>query len=65
MKKYTTILGREIRVSSNKAKKTFTIIADAAKYRTLQMTKEEFQSCSHNTGNDWAEFLKSNDYYKV
>lgn len=65
MKTLKTITGRILKVSSNKAKRTFTIKTDAATYRTSQMTKEEFDSCEYNTGNDWNNFLKSNDYYKV
>lgn len=65
MKKLTTITGREIKVRSNQSKRTFTIVTSSGKYRTYPMTKEEFRSCEHNTGNDWNNFLKSNDYYKV
>ena len=65
MKTLTTISDRELKVSSNKSKRTFTIVTDAAKYRTYQMSKEEFNDNLHNTGNDWQNFLKSNDYYKV
>ena len=65
MKTLCTISGRELRVSSNQSKRTFTIRTEVAKYRTLPMSKQEFESCEMNTGNDWAEFLKSDDYYKV
>ena len=65
MKTFKTITGRIIKVSDNKSKRTFTIKTDAATYRTSQMTMEEFESCENNTGNDWNDFLKSNDYYKV
>ena len=37
-----TITGREIKVSSNKKTRTFTIRTDSAKYRTLSFTREEF-----------------------
>lgn len=60
-----TITGRELKISSNKSKRTFTIVTDAAKYRTLTMSKEEFESANYWTGQDWAQFLKTNDYYKV
>ena len=36
-----------------------------AKYRTIQMTKKEFEAELNNTQNDWSHFLKSNDYYLV
>lgn len=62
---YTTVTGRKIKVRSNQSKRTYTIVTDGSVYRTLPMSKEEFQSCQHNTGNDWNQFLKSNDYYKV
>lgn len=65
MKTLTTITGRKIKVSSNKQNRTFTIITDAAKFRTNQMSREEFSNCLFNTGNDWDNFLKSDDYYKV
>ena len=62
---HTTITGRKIKVRSNKSKRTFTIKTNAAKFRTFQMSQEEFQSCEHNTGNDWNQFLKSDDYYQI
>ena len=65
MKTLKTITGRELKISSNKSKRTFTIVTESAKYRTYPMTKDEFNSCEYNTGNDWQNFLKSNDYYKV
>jgi len=65
MKTLTTITGREIKVSSNKRERTFTIKTDSGKYRTIQLSKDEFESCLNNTGNDWVQFLKSDDYYKI
>ena len=35
------------------------------KYRTFQMSREEFDAKLNNTENDWSQFLKSNDYYLV
>ena len=35
------------------------------KYRTIQMSKKEFEAELNNTENDWSHFLKSNDYYLV
>jgi arsenate reductase-like glutaredoxin family protein len=55
----------EIMVKANNSRRTFTIVTDVAKYRTYQMSKEEFQSCLHNTQNDWRNFLRSDDYYKI
>jgi arsenate reductase-like glutaredoxin family protein len=65
MKILKTISGRIIKINTNYSKRTFTIKTKSAKYRTYPMSKEEFQSCEHNTGNDWQQFLRSNDYYKV
>ena len=60
-----TISGREIKVTANQSKKTFTIRTETAKYRTYPMSKEEFKNCENNTANDWQQFLKSDDYYRV
>lgn len=65
MKTLKTNTGRELKVSSNKRNRTFAIKTDVATYRTIRLSKEEFESCLSNTGNDWNQFLKSNDYYKV
>lgn len=59
-----------IKVRANQKKRTFTIrkYIDGkffAKYRTIPLTKEEFNREEQNTENDWKQFLKSNDYYKV
>ena len=53
-----TRLGEEINVSANHSARTFTIRTEVAKYRTIRMSKDEFQSCLSNTANDWAYFLK-------
>jgi hypothetical protein len=65
MTTYTTISGRTLRVSANRSKRTFTIVTDAAKYRTFRMSKEEFEKNWFNTGNDWQQFLNTGDYYKL
>ena len=65
MKTFTTITGETLKISANHAKRTFTIVNSYAKYRTIPLSKEEFNSCLDNTGDDWDEFLKSSDYYKV
>ena len=59
-----------IKVTANQSKRTFTIrkYIDSklfAKYRTILMTKEEFNSESMNTENDWKQFLTTPDYYAV
>ena len=65
MKTFKTILGKTLKISVDHSRRTFTIRTDVAKYRTFRMSKEEFNSCLHNTGNDWNNFLRSDDYYKV
>jgi len=63
-------LNETIKVASNQSKRTFTIRKYFngkvfAKYRTIEMSKEEFDSEEMNTENDWKQFLKSDDYYSV
>lgn len=65
MKNLKTISGREIKVSSNQSARTFTIRTGGGKYRTTQMSKDEFKNNEDNTGNDWQNFLKYGDYYPV
>ena len=65
MKTLKSNTGREFRISSNKSKRTYTIKVNGFTYRTYPMSSEEFNSCDYNTGNDWAQFLTSSDYYKV
>jgi len=59
-----------IKATPNYSKRTFTIrkYIDGklfAKYRTIKMNQEEFDNEEMNTENDWRQFLKSDDYYKV
>lgn len=65
MKTHRTITVREISVSANFSKRTFTIRTEAGKYRTCQMPKAEFNSAQNWTGNDWNQFLTTDEYYKV
>jgi hypothetical protein len=61
-----TVTGKTIKVNANTSLRTFTIRTNGSKYRTCQMSKEEFISNNNNTGNDWQSFLNgSNDYYLV
>ena len=58
---------RTIKVTPNHANRTFTIRTyDNGKlnnkYRTVKLSIE---SELNNTENDWSQFLKSSDYYKV
>jgi hypothetical protein len=55
---------------ANYSKRTFTIkkYIDGrlyATYSTIQLSKDEFNSELNNTENDWKQFLKSDDYYRV
>ena len=55
-----------LKISSNKAKRTFTIWTNYAKYRTLKFSKLEFHEADlFWTENDWKQFLKTDGYYKV
>ena len=66
MKILTTITNEVYRISSNKQKRTFTIRTNSAKYITLQFSEEEFFFAdTFWNGNDWRQFLKTDDYYKV
>ena len=61
---------RSIKANPNYTNRTFTIRIYKngkinAKYRTIQMTKKEFEAELNNTQTDWSHFLKSNDYYLV
>ena len=63
-------IGRTLTATPNYSARTFTLrikYADGSmiKYRTIQMNKEDFESDLYNTENDWFQFLKSDNYYKV
>ncbi|CAL67367.1 hypothetical protein [Christiangramia forsetii] len=64
-----TITGKEINVTPNYSKRTFTIRTEEngmkSKYRTIPMSQEEFDSNEMNTANDWQQFLKTDEYYLV
>ena len=54
----------------NKAKRTFTLRCYSfnniyAIYRTIPMSKQEFENAYYWTLNDWKQFLKTDEYYKV
>lgn len=61
-KTLTSISGRVFEVRENNKARIFTIKSNGTTYKTLQMTKRQFQECCYNTGNDWADFFK-NEYY--
>lgn len=61
---------RTLKATPNYSARTFTIRISypdgtKVKYRTSKLDPEEFDSCLYNTENDWNQFLKSDDYYKV
>lgn len=60
-----TISGRELKISSNKSKRHYTITTESGKYRTLPMSKDEFHSASYWSGQDWQNFLKTDEYYRI
>lgn len=64
--KTKTITGRTIKEKANHSKRTFTIRTESAKFRTIRLDKEDFESNLNNTPNDWQTFLNlTSDYYKV
>ncbi len=65
MKILTTITGKEIKVASNKSARTFTLRINGSKYRTIPMSKSEFNSAQYWTGNDWNKFMKTDEYSVV
>ena len=66
MKILITNKNEVLRISSNKAKRTFTIRTKSAKYRTLKFSKEEFEHAEFFwTANDWKQFIKTDECYKV
>ena len=60
-----TITGAGISVKANNSKRTYTIRREGFKYRTYQMTREEFASTWYWTANDWQHFLKTDEYFRV
>lgn len=65
-KTLTTISGTEIKVSANERLRTFTLWKNGTKYRTHPMSREDFEHADwYWTGNDWAQFFKTDEYYIV
>lgn len=61
---------KEIKVTANQSKRTFTIRTYfdgkiSAKYRTYKMNQSEFDIEELNTENDWKHFLTTDEYYIV
>ena len=55
----------QIKVSSNKRNRTFTIRVNGSKYRTLPMSNEEFNDADYRTENDWRAFLRTSQAYYI
>lgn len=52
-----------MKATANKSKRTYTLRTKTGnKYRTHQMSKQEFQSAYYWTENDWKQFLTTNEY---
>ena len=63
-------IGRKLTATPNYSARTFTLRVryedgTTTKYRTIKLNNEEFQSELNNSENDWFQFLKGGDYYKV
>lgn len=56
-----------MKITANQSKKTFTLKVNGNKFRTVVMSKNEFQELECNTANDWINFLRtqSGSYYQV
>lgn len=66
MKTLKNILGTEIKITPNYSKRTFTIRKNGLKFRTIRMEKIEFSHADRFwTGNDWDNFMKTDEYYRV
>lgn len=63
-------LNETIKATPNYSKRTFTIRSYVngkfnAKYRTFEMSEEEFESKLYNTEGDWENFFRTDNYYEV
>jgi hypothetical protein len=47
-------------ITQNKTKRTYTFTVNGNKYRTTQLTKQEFEEFEYNTSNDLSTYVKSN-----
>jgi hypothetical protein len=65
METFKTLTGEIIKISSNKRCRHFTIVTSTAKFRTMSMSKYEFELCLTYTANDWKYYLRTEEYYIV
>lgn len=49
-----------MKVTSNKTKRTYTIVLNGNKYRTTELSKEEFEELDYNTESDWINYIRTN-----
>lgn len=49
----------------NHGKRTFTIRKDGSKYRTLPMSRREFNDALYMTSNDWKTYLRNEQPIKI
>jgi hypothetical protein len=58
--------GIELKVTSNKKQRTFRIKKDNTIFKTIKMTKDEFNDANNWTSNDWQSFLnKTHEYFII
>lgn len=62
-KELKTITGSLIKVTSNNSRRTFTIRTGGVRFRTKKMDKDEFESAKSWTGDDWSQFLETDEYF--
>ncbi len=55
---------RTITATPNHSAKTFTLrTSNGSKYRTIKQA--DFKQMLYMTSNDWEQFLKTDEYYKI
>jgi hypothetical protein len=54
---------KNITVTANHSKRTYTIRTKSSKYCTCVFTKQEFDELDYNTEKDWQHFLATEDFY--
>lgn len=48
-----------MKITVNRRKRIFTIEVKGNKYRTLTLSKAEFEVCEYNTPNDWLYYIRT------
>jgi hypothetical protein len=58
--------GKELKVTSNTKERTFRIKKDNTIFKTIKMTKDDFNDADNWTANDWQSFLnKTHEYFII